>query len=282
MLGGGKDSIVAGELLKKRKKRFALYTLNPVPLHKKVGKLLGGEIISLQRTLDPKLMRLNARWAYNGHVPVSAIYGFTGLLAAALHGYKYVVAANEKSANYGNIKYLGQTVNHQWSKSVEFEKLFREYVREFITPDITYYSLLRSYNELKIAQMFSKYPQYFSVFSSCNTNFRLRQKFQVASGRLLDGTFDNGTKKWCGKCPKCAFVFAALAAFLPKNEVLIIFGKNMLADEKLIPVYKELLGIKGHKPFECVGTPEETRRAFALIRKRGEFDRDPVIRTIEA
>jgi len=265
MLGGGKDSIVAGELLKKKKKTFDLFILNPVPLQKKVGELLNRDIIFIKRILDPKLPQLNAGGAYNGHVPVSAIYAFTGLLAACLYDYKQIVAANEKSANYGNIKYLGGMINHQWSKSAEFEDLFQKYVYKFITPDIIYYSLLRPYGEIEIVKMFSKYPQYFNVFSSCNTNFRL-SKSDFNSGR------------WCGRCPKCAFVFAALSAYLEKNEVIKIFDKNMLADKTLIPVYKELLGFKNHKPFECVGTPQETKKAFQIIAKRKEFDDDPVIK----
>lgn len=275
MLGGGKDSIVAGELLRQKRKDFGLYILNPVPLQQRVGKLLGGDIIPIRRVLDPGLLRLNAKGAYNGHVPVSAVYAFTGLLAAAAYGYKYTVAANEKSANFGNVKYLGHMINHQWSKSAEFERLFQEYVREFITPDIKYYSLLRPYTELEITEKFSRYPKYFPVFSSCNANFRISSG--PRPGLYSRDYRGRASIVWCGKCPKCAFTFAALAAYIPKNKVVKIFGNNLFADKNLIPVYEELLGLKRHKPFECVGTPEETKRAFRLIRRRGDFNHDFVL-----
>lgn len=36
-----------------------------------------------------------------------------------------------------------------------------------------------------------------------------------------------------------------------------IFGKELYEDASLAPLYRELLGISGIKPFECVGTNEE-------------------------
>lgn len=268
MLGGGKDSIVVAELFKKNQKQFHAFSVNSYPLQKRISKLLKTDLLVIRRKLDPKLFALNRREnALNGHIPVSAIYAFLGLLAAVLYDYKYVVASNEKSANFGNVKYLGEEINHQWSKSQEFERMFQNYVKRYVTPDIFYYSPLRRFSELQIVKKFSQYPQYFPYFSSCNSNFRI-----LKSGH---------NKKWCCKCSKCAFVFAALAAYIPKKEVIKIFGKNLLADEKLIPLYKELLGIKGIKPFECVGTPQETKFAFSLIAKRGEFNKDSVVRCIK-
>ena len=64
-------------------------------------------------------------------------------------------------------------INHQWSKSSEFEKLFKEYVVENISNDFSIYSLLRNWYEIKVVKEFSKYPQYFYSFSSCNRNFHL-------------------------------------------------------------------------------------------------------------
>lgn len=267
MLGGGKDSIVAAELLKKNQKQFHAFSVNSYPLQKRINKLLETDLLVIRRKLDPQLFIFNRRQdVLNGHIPVSAIYAFLGLLAAALYDYKYVVAANEKSANYGNVKYLGEEINHQWSKSQKFERMFQNYVKRYITPDVFYYSPLRRFSELQIVKKFSQYPQYFLYFSSCNSNFRIL-KF-------------GSNKKWCCKCSKCAFVFVALAAHIPKKEVIKIFGKNLLADEKLVPLYKELLGIKGIKPFECVGTPQETKSAFSLILKHGEFNGSIVLKKL--
>lgn len=266
LLGGGKDSLVAAEMYKMAKKPFTLLVVNEHEIHNGLLPLIGASALAIRRELDPLLFKLGQeKGFYNGHIPVSAIYAFLGVLAAALYDYRYVVAANEKSANEGNVIYLGESINHQWSKSAEFEKLFQAYTQKHITHGITYFSPLRPYTELEITKMFTRHKKYFPVFSSCNKNFR------IGARRLHH-------RRWCGTCLKCAFIFAALAAFLPKKEVIAIFGKNLFGDATLTPLYQQLLGWKGIKPFECVGTPDEMRRVFVLIKQRGEFEHDPVSR----
>lgn len=268
LFGGGKDSLVSAELLKKRKKDFALFRVGESTIQKKTAAMVARPSFVFTRAIDPKLFALNnKKEIYNGHVPASALYAFLGIFAAMLYNFRDVIASNEKSANYGNVRYLGTVVNHQWSKSQEFETLLKSYLKQFVTSGIHYYSLLRSMNEIEIVKRFALYPQYFGAFSSCNRNFSITKKPR---------------KKWCGKCPKCAFVFAALAAYLPKEVVIEIFEKNLFADEKLVPLYKELLGFQKFKPFECVGTPEETRRAFRVIQKSGEYNQTPVMRMFES
>ena len=144
---------------------------------------------------------------------------------------------------------------------MEFENLFLGYVKKFITSDVTYFSILRPFFEIIIMEIFSKYSKYFPIFSSCNKV----DKF-VRAGPLKS--------HWCCECPKCAFVFVMLAAFISKEDVVKIFGENLLNKESLINTYKELLGITGIKPFECVGTPNEVKVAFYLTHKRGEFEED--------
>lgn len=268
LFGGGKDSLVSAELLKKRKKEFVLFRVGESSVQKKTAAIVARPSFVFTRTIDAKLFALNnKKGIYNGHVPASALYAFLGIFAAMLYNFRDIIASNEKSANYGNVRYLGTMVNHQWSKSQEFEALLKSYLKQFVTPNIRYYSLLRPLSELEIVKRFALYPQYFRAFSSCNRNFSITKKPK---------------KKWCGKCPKCAFVFAALAAYLPKEEVIQIFGKNLFADEKLVPLYEELLGFQKFKPFECVGTPEETRKAFQVIQKSGEYNQTPVMRMFES
>lgn len=284
MLGGGKDSIVAAELLKERKKDFTTFVVNDYTIQKEIIKLLGVDSIIVQREIDPKLLELNTQpGTYNGHVPISAIYAFSALLAAAVYDYRYVISSNEASANYGNVEYLGETINHQWSKSLEFEKKFAEYVKKYLTSNVYYFSLLRPLYEIKIAQLFSKYPKYFSTFSSCNRNFTIHPGgvHSATPGVLRSDSPGVLRNRWCGQCPKCAFVFATLAAFLSKEEVVKIFGKNLFADALLTDTYKELLGIKDIKPFECVGIPDEVKLAFYLAHKKGEFNKDVIIQMFE-
>lgn len=263
-IGGGKDSIVASEILRENNKPFDLVA-SGFPIQIEIAKMIGGRVINTFRQIDPKLLELNKeKGTYNGHIPISVYYAFLIILMGALFDYRYAIVGNEKSANYGNVEYLGEMINHQWSKSEEFEKLLNEYIEKFITPDIIYSSPLRNMSELEVVEKFVKYPKYFKVFSSCNANFKVARLRPDSSG-LRRG-------KWCGECAKCLFVFICLAAFLPKKEVLDIFGKNLFEDENLIPLFEELIGVRNFKPFECVGTPEEIREALAKIIGKGEFN----------
>lgn len=264
LFGGGKDSLVSAELLKGLKKDFtffALATNNQIANQKKI--MPKGSII-VERRIDPKLFELNyEKGVYNGHIPISAIIAFVSEFAALIYGYKYIISSNEKSADYGNVKYLGQMVNHQWSKSIEFEKMFQDYSHKYITPNITYFSLLRPIYEIKIIEIFSRYPEYFHKFTSCNANFKIyKDKIKV---------------NWCNQCPKCAFVFSIMSAFIPKTELIKIFGDNLYKRADLEPVFKELLGIKKFKPFECVGTPEEMILGLFMAYKSGEYRGVPII-----
>ncbi|MCX7996752.1 MAG: hypothetical protein N2691_03250 [Patescibacteria group bacterium] len=261
-IGGGKDSIVAAELLRAggiSQSGLQIENHGQRSSTDAVIDALGIPAIKLVRTLDPQLSRLPG--AYTGHVPVSAIYALLGVTTALLMDYRWVIVANEQSANEGTARYLGETVNHQWSKSIIFERLFRTYVKNFLSPDVEYFSLLRPYSELSIVSMFVRFPRYFHVFTSCNRNFRMHCSTGSDSGAL-----------WCGTCAKCAFAYLVLAAFLDRETVRSIFGKNLLADEALVPLYRELLGLTERKPFDCVGTIDEVKAAFALVLRRGEHD----------
>lgn len=267
-LGGGKDSLVTVELLRAAGVEFDLFTLGTSLIQQRTAEVVGKNTLVVQRVLDSRLLELNLTGkVYNGHVPITAVYVFAGVLSALLGGYRYVVFSNERSASEGNLEYLGRTINHQWSKSMEAENLFADYVHAFITSDVTPFSLLRPLSEYAIVERFSHYPQYFPVFSSCNRNFVVGS-IQPQAER---GAY------WCGGCPKCAFVFSMLAAFLPKSEVVGIFGKDLFADANLIRLFKDLLGRGTCKPFECVGTPNEMVVALNRIQSRGEYKDEPIM-----
>ena len=111
-------------------------------------------------------------------------------------------------------------------------------------------------SEIQIAKIFSKLPQYFPLFLSCNE-----------AKKTYSGT-EKPTLKWCCKCSKCLFVFTILYPFLEEKQLIKIFGKNLFNDKNLLPIMKELIGKKGFKPFECVGTKKETLVAFYLSWKK--------------
>lgn len=260
-IGGGKDTVVAAESLRTKNisfDGFIVETQKDYPLNRSLASVFSTNVILVKRLLDPKIFSLNKELGiYNGHVPISAIYAFIGILCGALYGYENIIVSNEKSAEEGNVEYLGQKINHQWSKSFEFEEILNKYLSENISKNIKYFSILRPYTELKILSEFSKMKKYHQTFSSCNRNY-------VINPKSAEG-------KWCGRCPKCAFMFIGLSAFLKEGEVLGIFVRNFLDDKDNLNQYKMLLGKIGFKPFECVGTPKETIAAFLLAVKMGNF-----------
>jgi len=256
-VGGGKDSVVTLELLKKAKKNIQCFSLNPTEAAQKIMNIVGCRkpIIRVRRRIDKKLLELNRKGFLNGHTPFSAYLAFLSFLVAAISDQKYIALSNERSSNEGNVKYLGKMINHQWSKTFEFEKKFRSYTKKYLVKNIEYFSFLRPLYEIQIAKLFSKYPKYFSAFLSCN------EAYKTASGTKKP------FKRWCGKCSKCLFVFAILYPFLKEKGLLKIFRKNLFNDKKLLPIMQQLIGVgspRGFKPFECVGTKKESIAAFYL------------------
>lgn len=261
--GGGKDSCVSAELLKELGHDFTLITLRDSDIQRATAKITEKNRIINGRTIDPALIELNKTGVYNGHIPISAIYSWTTVLTAALYNYRHIIYSNEASANFGNIKYLGSEINHQYSKSLEFENDFREYLKNFVSSDINHFSSLRQFSDLKISRLFSKYPQYFPVFSSCNRNFSITK---------------NSSSRWCGECPKCLFTFSQLAAYIERPKLINIFGQNLFAKKELLPLFQELWGEKRFKPFDCVGTPTEVRAALLLASKKTAWREDYIVK----
>jgi hypothetical protein len=255
-VGGGKDSVVTIEYLKKLKKDLILFCLNPNENQKKIIEISGiKKKVFVGREIDKKLLELNQKGFLNGHTPFTAYLCFLSVLVAVLKDCKFIAFSNEKSSNEGNVKYLGKIINHQYSKSEEFEKKFRFYSKKYLAKNVECFSLLRNLYELEISALFSQFPQYFDAFLSCNV------AFQTKSGTKKP------IKKWCGECPKCLFVFASLYPFIGER-VIKIFGKNLFEDKKLLPLMLQLIGKKKFKPFECVGTKKESFLAFKLSLQR--------------
>ncbi len=264
-LGGGKDSLVTIEELKQQGKNIFLFMVGQSQLIKDVAHFIDLPLIQIERKIDDKLIDYNKAGAINGHVPITSINSAIAVLTALLFDCQEVVFSNEKSADSENtINSDGDKVNHQYSKSFEFEKDFSTMVYNEITQDVHYYSQQRQFSELEILEKFAKYPQYFPVFSSCNRNFH------------IDGSHNNNSL-WCCDCPKCRFVFLGLAPFVEKSELLKIFGQNLLDDDAQQQGLAELLGYEGIKPFECVGEIHESRRAFDLIKNMPHWQSDALV-----
>jgi UDP-N-acetyl-alpha-D-muramoyl-L-alanyl-L-glutamate epimerase len=254
MVGGGKDSIVSLECVKALSPdSVKALCVNPIPASLHAIKAAGyPDPILVKRSIDPLLFDCNRNGYLNGHTPFSALLSFVGTITAFGNGCLYCVASNESSASEGNSVYQGVEVNHQYSKSYEYEKRFREYASRYHSP-IQYFSLLRPLNELQIAGMFSQHKKYYPIFRSCNVT----QTLQARSA--------SKESYWCGSCPKCLFTFICLSCFLSLEELEFIFGDLILLRLENEMIIRDLCGKGDHKPFECVGTPEEVQVGLACF-----------------
>ncbi len=246
LIGGGKDSIVTLETLPLDHERDYCMIVNPKSVTRTCAELAGfddAHVIEISRTIDSELLRLNKDGFINGHTPFSTMLAFVSYFVAFLTGRKYIAVSNESSANESNVCDL--KVNHQYSKSFEFEQDFDHYAAEYLKAPVQYFSFLRPLNELQIAKIFARLEKYHSVFKSCNVGSK------------------GETWVWCGHCAKCLFAFIILAPYLYPEKLVPIFGKDLFTDETLLKTFKELCGKGANKPFDCVGTFEEVNFAIS-------------------
>lgn len=248
-VGGGKDSAVSLEILKESGKKILPVAINPrgaiIETVQQAGIPIENLLI-IKRSIDKQLLELNEKGFLNGHTPFSAMVAFSMLFMSELTGYRHIALSNESSANEATIP--GTKINHQYSKSYEFEEDFRDYVNKYISKKLNYFSFLRPINELQIGTLFAQLPQHHHTFKSCNV----------------------GSKQncWCGKCSKCLFTALMLAPHLTRDQIKNIFGTDILDDTELKPIFEQLSGKTDEKPFECVGTIDEVNAAIRMIRQK--------------
>lgn len=254
-LGGGKDSLVSVELLRQHLPDITTWSLGHASQLGPLVDKIGLPHAQVERTWDRSLLDLNKQDAMNGHVPISAIFACVGAVVAILAGRRDIVVSNEQAANEPTLTYQGVAINHQYSKSQEFEQDYQDYLGSHYGDSLRYYSFLRPLSELYIAELFAKhaFEKYRDVYSSCNRAF----------------THTSDKLSWCGECPKCAFVFLVLTPFIDRTKLEQQWGgKNLLLTPALEPTYKQLLGIEGDKPLECVGEIKESRAAMRLAQQQ--------------
>ena len=245
-IGGGKDSTVTLETLNIDKNNDLAIIVNPKTVTLECARIAGlkdEKVIEIYRTIDSNLIELNKQGYLNGHTPFSTMIAFVSFFMAYLLSKKYIALSNENSANESNVN--GEKINHQYSKSFEFECDFEEYATKYLKAPVKYFSFLRPLNELQIAKIFSRHEKYHKTFRSCNVGSKGKEWV------------------WCCNCPKCLFAFIILSPFLYKEKLVNIFGEDLFEKQSLLQTFLELAGKKNIKPFECVGTFEEVNYAIS-------------------
>ncbi|MGY4516724.1 UDP-N-acetyl-alpha-D-muramoyl-L-alanyl-L-glutamate epimerase [Lysobacter sp. HA18] len=262
-IGGGKDSLVSIESLRMAGVAQTVTWIGGSQLIAACAERTGLPTLNVGRQLAPQLFEYNRSGAWNGHIPVTAVNSAILALAALVLGIDQVVFSNERSASYGSMIEGTGEVNHQWSKGWQFERDFAAHLRSHVAADLRYYSLLRPLSELAVARQFAKSDRYDQHFSSCNRNFHILG--------------ERPAQRWCGICPKCHFVFLALAPFMSKPRLVGIFGRNLLDEPSQTGGFDALLEYRDHKPFECVGEGQESRGAMAALAQRPEWREDAIV-----
>jgi hypothetical protein len=264
-IGGGKDSLVTATLLKESGQAFKTFVLGDFPIIDRVTACISDMNIKVERALSPQLFEINRLGAYNGHVPISAIIASVLSVSSFLYGFDTAILSNERSADAENLNVNGVSINHQFSKSFEFEQAFREHISKISGAGFEYFSLLRPLTELAIAERFSRNKMYDDIFTSCNRMFKLKGSIEHHS-------------IWCGECPKCLSTFLCLAPFMSPERLVSVFGKNILNEQSNTALYSELCGIAGHKPFECVIDYDEAVAALCTLAQDEKWRGTAVVR----
>ena len=258
-IGGGKDSIVSYEKAIQTDLPVYTWSLGHAEQLAPIVQIIGADThVSVARILDTQLLdgSLKAAGALNGHIPISAIFAAVSTVVCILLGVQDSVMSNEYSASEPTLYVGKEPVNHQFSKSLQFEQSYQAILQHLFGTSVRYYSLLRPLHEAYVTELFSKnyYQKYKEVFSSCN-----RAYVQKSHAMF-----------WCGNCPKCAFTYLALVSFLPAEDILPLWnGHDVLRDPALRQTYEKLLGIDpGGKPFECVGEIKECRALMNIAKQK--------------
>ncbi|MCW5212122.1 hypothetical protein VU04_04340 [Desulfobulbus sp. TB] len=151
------------------------------------------------------------------------------------------VVGHEKSADAVNlVDFLsGENVYHQWEKSIHAENAVDKLLK----------SLFENVGCVSITK-----PIYdVTIF---------KRLFQITGELPYLTNSCNIKKPWCCECEKCAYVFAGFSAFGDHSKTVACFGENLFAKESLLPIWRELLGLEGYIPWECVGLADEAQLYF--------------------
>jgi len=257
--GGGKDSLAMLKLLESAGVAFSAYSYShPAYGGAKPQLDLVQSLLDSTTPVERQQAEIEDDFARDANYrtlgiasPVCAetpISIFGALPLALQHGYECLVLGNERSADQPNLYWdrAGEFINHQWGKSLEAELLLGEYIRDQLVANVHCFSVLRPMHDPVIFHMLRRYPEAVIRTHSCNHK-----------------------KPWCRQCVKCAYVGLGFTAYLPADVICQMVPSDLFDNPTNQVFFRELLGLADHRPFECVGLPDETRLAFEVCRSKG-------------
>jgi hypothetical protein len=85
----------------------------------------------------------------------------------------------------------------------------------------------------------------------------------------------------CGRCPKCHFVFLIMAPVMTRERLVGIFGQDLLGQPAHERSFRELTGLAGQKPWECVGEIEEAAACLYSLTTNPQWRDEPIVCRLE-
>lgn len=258
--GGGKDSLLSIKLLENTNETFStiqyshsIYGKSEIQ-HSLINKITNLSPAKTQHKMDitdnflngdilkyfPKIKTLCGAESFN------SVFQIIPIMLS--YGYSYLVQGHELSAEEGNFFWekINGVVNHQWEKCFEAENLLNDYIRNNLITNFNHFSILRPFYDYMIFNLLKKDQQYLKYTNSCNID-----------------------KPWCKRCPKCAYVWLGFMAYMDIEVVDEIFHENLFNTPELEDTFLGMMGLKEHKPFECIGQTDEIKLAVYECYKRG-------------
>ena len=176
----------------------------------------------------------------------SSVFGVLPVLLAL--GATTPIVAHERSAERGSVVWepTGEEINHQWGKTLAAERLLGDYIRTHLVSGTDYTSVLKPIHDPTIFTGLRGRPAAIADTHSCGVR-----------------------KPWCEECAKCAYVWVNYLAFLGAAAARGSFRTEVAASPRAERHFRHMLGLDGHRPFDCVGTVAETRLAFQLAARDG-------------
>ncbi len=261
--GGGKDSLVALELLSRMGVEHATlaysasYYGRAEPQHRLIGRMLDAYGVERQYRqwiyddfLDSPVLELRPDFGVETLTAAETPSSLFGSLPYVLmHQLRYVCLAHERSADAPQVVWekTGEPVNHQWGKSFEAEDLINRYIQRHLVEDYHYFSVLKPIYDVSIFGALRNVQDTVPFTHSCNID-----------------------KPWCRRCAKCLYVWMGYAAFVEKDVVTAAFGSENLFDvEENVMLFRELVGLESKLPFECIGEADEAALFMLMARAKG-------------
>lgn len=262
LCGGGKDSLASFKILERAGVPFdAMVYSHDVygkaqPQHDLIDGMLAhtaaGDIHRgwvFDNALDSPVARLYPEYGVNGILAAETVSSYwTALPIALMHDYTQLALGITRSTDEHNLVWekTGEAINYLWGMSTEAELLLANLIRSEIATNLTAFHLLRPIYDITVFSLLTRDEDAVPSTHSCAQQ-----------------------KPWCGKCPKCLYVWLHMAAYLNRAAVAATFDRNLFDVPENESHLRKMLGMEGFKPADCVGTVSETQAAYLLARAKG-------------